>query len=60
MAVTDDQLQVMLGTKAQIGRYHRKAKFGYAKILVPNGDVVQILELDLSVSGQKLRVARWR
>ena len=38
MAVTDDQLQVMLGTKAQIGRYHRKANFGYAKILIPDGN----------------------
>ena len=60
MAVTDDQLRVMLGTKAQIGRYHRKAKVGYAKILVSNLDVVRVLELELTVSGQKLRVARWR
>ena len=60
MAVTDDQLRVMLGTKAQIGRYHRKAKVGYEKILVPNWDVVRVLELELTVSGQKLRVARWR
>ena len=51
MAVTDDQLQVMLGTKVQIGRYHGKAKFGYAKILIPNGDVDRVLMLDLSVSG---------
>ena len=34
-AVTDDQLQVMLGTKAHIGRRHGKAKFGYTKILIP-------------------------
>ena len=60
MAVTDDQLQVMLGTKAKIGRYHRKAKVGYEKILVPNWDVVRVLELELTVAGQKLRVARWR
>ena len=38
MALTDDQLHVMLGTKAQIGWYHGKDKFGHAKILIPNGD----------------------
>ena len=59
-AVTDDQLQVMLGTKAHIGRRHGKAKFGYAKILIPNEDMDRVLRLDLSVSGHKFRVAKWR
>ncbi len=56
---TDDQLQVMSGTKANIVRYHRNAT-GHAKILVQNSDVVRVLALELTVSGQKLRVARWR
>ena len=59
-AVTDDQLQVMLGTKAHIGRRHGKAKFGYAKILIPTEDMDRVLRLDLSVSGHKFRVAKWR
>ena len=58
--MTDDQLQMMLDTKVQIGRYHRNAKVGYAKIIVPNGDIDQVLKLDLSVSGNKLRVEKWR
>ena len=61
MAVTDDQLQVMLGAKAKkIRRYHEKAKFGHASILIPNRDVDRVLKLDLSVAGHKLRVATWR
>ena len=51
----------MLGAKAKkIRRYHEKAKFGHASILIPNGDVDRVLKLDLSVAGQKLRVATWR
>ena len=49
----------MSGTKANIVRYHRNAT-GHAKILVHNSDVVRVLELELTVSGQKLRVARWQ
>ena len=60
MAVTDDQLEVMLGIKAKIARFHPKAKVGYAKVQIPNGDVDRVLELDLSVSGHKLRVAKWQ
>ena len=56
---TDDQIQVMSGTKANIVRYHRNAT-GHAKILVHNSDVVRVLALELTVSGQKLRVARWQ
>ena len=48
MAVTDDQLEAMLGIKAKIARFHPKAKVGYAKIQIPNGDVDRVLELDLS------------
>ena len=33
---------------------------GHAKILVPNSYVVRVLEMELKVSGQKLRVARWQ
>ena len=47
-------------TKAHIGRRHGKAKFGYAKILIPSEDVDRVLRLDLSVSGHKFRVAKWR
>ena len=60
MVVTVDQLQVMLGVKAEIVRYHEDRKFGHAKIIVSKLDVVRVLELELTVSGQKLRVARWR
>ena len=35
-AVTDEQLQVMLGAKAKIKRYHAKAKVAHAKIQIPN------------------------
>ena len=59
-ATTDDQLQVMTGTEAEIVRYHRKTKDGHAKILIRNSDVVRVLDLELTVSGQKLRVARWQ
>ena len=61
MAVlTDEQLQVTLGAKAKIKRYHAKAKVGHAEVQIPNGDVDRVLELDLSVSGHKLRVAKWQ
>ncbi len=49
----------MYGTKANIVRYHRNAT-GHAKILVQNSDVGRVLGLELEVSGQKLRVARWQ
>ena len=61
MAVTNVQFRVMLGAKAKIKRrYHKKAKIGYASILIPNEDVDRVLKLDLSVAGHKLRVAKWR
>ena len=51
----------MLGAKAKIiKRYHAKSKVGHAEIQIPNGDVDRVLELDLSVSGHKLRVAKWQ
>ena len=60
MVMNDDQLEVILGIKAKIARFHPKAKKGvHAKIQIPNGDVDRVLELDLSVSGHKLRVAKW-
>ena len=40
--------------------YRRKGKDGHAKILVPNSDVARVLAVELEVSGQKLRVARWQ
>ena len=60
MVVTVDQLQVMIGVKAEIVRYHENRKFGHAKIVLSKLDVVRVLELQLTVSGQKLRVARWQ
>ena len=60
MAVLTEQLQVMFGAKAKIKRYHAKSKVGHAQVQIPNGDVDRVLELDLSVSGHKLRVAKWR
>ena len=33
---------------------------GHAEIQIPNGDVDRVLELDLSVTGHKLRVAKWQ
>ena len=60
MVVTDDQLRMMLGTKAQIERYHERAKFGYVKVLILNEDVDRVLKLELSMSGHKMRVAEWR
>ena len=57
MAATVDQLQVMIGVKAEIVRYHENRKFGHAKIVLSKLDVVRVLELQLTVSGQKLRVA---
>ena len=60
--MTDDQVVVSFGIKAsEIVRFHPKAeRGGHAKIQIPNGDVDRVLELDLSVSGHKLRVAKWR
>ena len=60
MAVLTEQLQVMFGPKAKIKRYHAKSKVGHAQVQIPNGDVDRVLELDLSVSGHKLRVAKWQ
>ena len=37
----------------------KKDKLGFASILIPNEDVDRVLKLDLSVTGQKLRVAKW-
>ena len=60
--MTDDQVGETFGIKAsEIVRFHPKAeRGGHAKIQIPNGDVDRVLELDLSVSGHKLRVAKWR
>ena len=58
MVVTVDQLQVMLGVKAEIVRYHEDRKFGHAKISISKLDVVRVLAMELEVSGQKLRVAK--
>ena len=60
MAATVDQLQVMIGVEAEIVRYHENRKFGHAKIVLSQLDAVRVLELQLTVSGQKLRVARWQ
>ena len=56
--VTVDQLQVILGVEAKIGRRHKNRKF--VKVFVPDDDVGRVLKLDLSVSGHKLRVEKWR
>ena len=54
--VTDDQLQVIIGINAKIGRRRRNRS---GKILVPDDDVGRVLKLE-SVSGHKLRVEKWR
>ena len=59
-AVADTELQEMFRTKAIPGRFHRKGNFGFAKVLVPNGEVDQALNQDLVLYGRKLRVEKWR
>ena len=56
--VTVDQLQVILGVKAKIGRRRKNRKF--VKVFVPDDDIGRVLKLDLSVSGHKLRIEKWR
>ena len=56
-AVTDDQLQVIIGVNAKIVRRRKNRKF--VKALVPDDEVGRILKLE-SVSGHKLRVEKWR
>ena len=46
--MTDDQLQVILGVNAKIGRRRKNRKF--VKVLVPDNDVGRVLKLE-SVSG---------
>ena len=60
MAATVGQLQVIIGVEAEIVRYHENRKFGHAEIFLSESDAVRVLELQLTVSGQKLRVARWQ
>ena len=48
----------MLGVKAKIGPRHKNRKF--VKVFVPDDDVDRVLKLDISVSGHKLRVEKWR
>ena len=60
MATTVDQLQVIIGVEAEIVRYHENRKFGHAEFFLSKSDAVRVLELQLTVSGQKLRVARWQ
>ena len=55
--MTDDQLQVIIGVNAKIGRRRKNRKF--VKVLVPDDDVGRVLRLE-SVSGHKLRVEKWR
>ena len=61
-AMKDVDLQNLFDTKAIIGRFYRK-KFGkvagFAKVLIPIDEVDQALSQDFSLSGSKLRVARW-
>ena len=56
--MTVDQLQVIFGVEAKIGRRHKNRKS--VKVFVPDNDVGRVLKLDISVSGHKLRVEKWR
>ena len=61
-AMADVDLQLMFHTKALVGRFYKrkkKGKIGFAKVLVPDGEVDRALSQDSSVSGRKLRVVRW-
>ena len=68
MAMTEDQLRVVLGAKGKariIERYHKKAKVGHAKVQILMGrfgddELDQGLELESPVTGQKLRIAKWQ
>ena len=60
--MVDVDLQLMFHTKALVGRFYKrkkKGKIGFAKVLVPDGEVDRALSQDSSVSGRKLRVVRW-
>ena len=48
------------GPRPYLGAFTRKGNFGFAKVLVPNGEVDQALNHDLVLSGRKLRVEKWR
>ena len=52
--VTVDQLQVIFGVEAKIGRRRKNRKF--VKVFVPDNNVGRVLKLDISVSGHKLPV----
>ena len=60
--VTDAEVQSVFDTKAVIGRYYRKksqGKISFAKVFIPNDKVDQALSQNFSLSGSKLREARW-
>ena len=68
MTMTKDKLRVALGAKFEatiIERYHEKAKVGHAKVRILMGrfgedELDQGLELESSVTGQRLRIAKWQ
>ena len=58
--VSNKQLQDRFRTKALVGRFHQKRNFGYAKVLVPQDEVDQMLSQDSSIGGCKIKVAIWK
>ena len=59
-AVSNNQLQDIFHTKALVGRFHQRRNVGYAKVLVPQDEVDQVMNQDSSIVGCKIRVAMWK
>jgi len=58
----DVDLQNLLDTKAVIGRFYRKRfgkVIGFAKVLIPIDGIDKVLNQEFSLSGVKLRLAKW-
>jgi hypothetical protein len=61
-AMKDVDLQNLFDTKAIIERFYKKRSgkvIGFAKVLLPIDRIDQILSQDFSLSGSKLRLAKW-
>ena len=54
------ELQEIFQTEAIPGRYHRKRKYGFAKVLVRNSEIDRALNQDSVAFGRKFRVEKWK
>ena len=58
-SMANAELQEIFHTQAIPGRYHRKGKYGFAKILVRNSEIDRALDQDSAVF-VKFRVEKWK